>query len=514
MPVILHDWLGKGHDLSKGAFDSVSQTKPGSASKLLAKYMPQQFNLSWQELTADYRTTLKSYEPSYWSKLWKNFGKEGLMKAIHHGASAYSVGRPAIHKWIAGVAVSDPAIGGVVAAAEVGLSKLLESWGAAAGTKRFTAKKGQWCFIESETHYRRRMAHMKPFKPPAKKKPDPPKKVVSLGFFIEPAAKNRASVFSLDHGRPLEVEISQLIECDTSVAQRLDEDERLSTLRELFFYKYDGKTPMTQVHTKPFFAGRRVIYKDTSYILLSNRGGKALLEDANGKTIIVDTQKLSRDMGDSTPGRYDDGFLTAGQNAIYTGQWVYVPARPFLRYDYETNIELAVVNRLCKNKVTLVYYAWDGKIEYVSDAQLQLISKGFQELYNTKPFMQFRSAAIEGTQKTERFALGKTHPMVCIGRSYEDAMKVGEPFQPSEKDYQKDSEQEQSRIIYGETVKGPEAGNNDKDAVDLRDELAAKGLITKVQFEKVTEVNADSSVNGMVVVSLAIAALAYALYAS
>ena len=83
--------------------------------------------------------------------------------------------------------------------------------------------------------------------------------MVSLGFFIEPTAKNRASVFSLDHGRSLEVEISQLIECDTAVAQRLDGDERLSTLRELFFYKYDGATKLSNVQTEPFF----------SYILLS-----------------------------------------------------------------------------------------------------------------------------------------------------------------------------------------------------------------------------------------------------
>ena len=101
---MIHDYLGKGHDLSKGAFDSVSQTKPGSASKLLTKYMPKDFELGWQELASEYQTTLKSYEPSYWSKLWKNFGKDGLKKAIRHGASAYTVGRPAIHKWIAGIA--------------------------------------------------------------------------------------------------------------------------------------------------------------------------------------------------------------------------------------------------------------------------------------------------------------------------------------------------------------------------------------------------------------------------
>ena len=62
--------------------------------------------------------------------------------------------------------------------------------------------------------------------------------------------------------------------------------------------------------------------------------------------------------------------------------------------------------------------------------------------------------------------------------------------------------------------KGPEAGNNEKDAVDLHDELAAKGIITgEIELEKVTDVE-ESTINGVVVVSLAIAALAYALYAA
>ena len=141
-------------------------------------------------------------------------------------------------------------------------------------------------------------------------------------------------------------------------------------------------------------------------------------------------------------------------------------------------------------------------------------SKDFQELYNSKPFNGFRAAAVEGTKKTERLALGKTYPMVCIGRSYEDAMKVGKPFEAEESDYGKQSQPERERIVYGETTERTDAGNNDKDAVDLRDELAAKGLVSRVRFEKVSVVRGDSSVNGMVVVTLAIAALAYALYAA
>jgi hypothetical protein len=153
---------------------------------------------------------------------------------------------------------------------------------------------------------------------------------------------------------------------------------------------------------------------------------------------------------------------------------------------------------------TIVVYAWDGQNDYVRDAQLLLLSKPFQELYNSSPFNKFRAAAVAGTRKTVRIALGKRWPMVCIGRSYEDAMKVAGAFDPV------DSETETP----GGEEKGPEAGNNEKDAVDVRDELAAKGIITKVTLEKVTDVEDPSTINGVVVVSLAIAALAYALYAA
>ena len=50
--------------------------------------------------------------------------------------------------------------------------------------------------------------------------------------------------------------------------------------------------------------------------------------------------------------------------------------------------------------------------------------------------------------------------------------------------------------------------------MDLHDELAAKGIITGLELDKVSQVEDTSTINGAVVVSLAIAALAYALYAA
>ena len=89
MPLIIHDYLGLGHDLSKGAFDSVSLAKPGAASQYLSKFIPQEFADSWRQLSTDYRTALKSYEPSMWSKMWKNFGTQGVLRLMRAGAAKY-----------------------------------------------------------------------------------------------------------------------------------------------------------------------------------------------------------------------------------------------------------------------------------------------------------------------------------------------------------------------------------------------------------------------------------------
>ena len=157
MPLILHDYAGLGHDLSKGAFDSVSIAKPGAASQYLNKYIGREFADSWLQLSTDYRSSLKSYEPSIWKKMWESFGDQGIKSAMEFGAKKYEVGRPIITKFFASMAAKDPTIGAVLTAAELGLSTLLGAWGDQAGNTTIRAKKGQWIFIESlESHQRRR----------------------------------------------------------------------------------------------------------------------------------------------------------------------------------------------------------------------------------------------------------------------------------------------------------------------------------------------------------------------
>ena len=513
MPLILHDYMGVGHDLSKGAFDSISVSKPGAASKLLQKYLPNTFKEAWRDLSTDYKTSLKSYQPSMWKKMWANFGTQGLLSVFRAGAAKYKVGRPIIHKWIAGIAASDATIGAIVVAAEVGLSNLLDTWGDEVNTRTIHAKKGQWIFIESDESSRRRtLAKLHPKKTPKatpNEKQPPKTKSVSLGFFIEPTAKNRVTCFSLDLGRAQEIEITQLLECDKSVALRLDQDERLSTLRELFFYKYDGEASTTEggvFKKRQFFSGRRVLYNGASYILLFNKHGKSLLEDANGMTCIVDTSQLKRDFGESTPGDSNDHFKTVGKNNLYIGQWVLAWVRLSTKTKYDTKIELAVIHEIAPNEECIVYYALDGQLAYLKDSDLEPLSKPFQELYNAKKqFMKFRLAAIKGTKATERFAMGFDYPLICIGRDYSDALTTETPYEEPKKP--KTSAQK-----IDTTAK---TGNKRKDQKDFQAELQEKGLTGgKSDIVDVEYANERDSITGTVIVGLAVVAIAYALYAA
>ena len=534
MPLIVHDYLGVGHDLSKGAFDSVSISKPGAASQFLSKFLPKNFAESWKQLSTDYRTAVKSYEPSMWTKLWRS-----IPTVVQKGASKYKLARPLIQKFIASIAAKDPRVGAVVAAAEVGLGSLLDNWGDQAGTKTIRAKKGQWIFIEStESHHRRMVGKMLTpgadleetnFKHKAKhsehvpvklstKIHDPSKKTkgrpksVSLGFFIEPTSKNRVSVFSLDLGRAEEIEISQLLECAPSVAARLDSDERLSTLRELYFYKYDGMAPTkSKVMSKPFFPGKRVRYKGGSYILLFNKHGKSLIEDGNGKTLVVDTTLLRRGFGDSTPGEYDNGFQTAGKNNLYIGQWVYVPARNQTRFRFDATVELAVIHQIAPEDRCYVFLALDGAVYTVHDNVIQPLSKHFQELYNAKKtFALFREAAIGGTKATERFSLGASDISVCVGKDYSDAITntLEIPYSKALKDYANSGGKTESR--------GKATGDNNKDTLDRNAEMREKGMSSEdLHAPGQTHYQTErSTVTGTVVVGLAIAAMAFALYAA
>ena len=198
----------------------------------------------------------------------------------------------------------------------------------------------------------------------------------------------------------------------------------------------------------------------------------------------------------------------AGRDNLYSGQWVFCPARISVATQFKTSFELGVIHKIAPDGQCVVYYAIDGVLVYVDDGVIEPLNKQFQELYNAKnSFKLFRLAAIKGTAATRRFALGVLYTDVCTGKDYTDALTTESPF---------DSEKYDT-IVYGEKdveEEGPDAGNVRKEQVSLQDELRRKGLTDR---EPITDIYYDTesdSITGTVIVGLAVAALAYALYAA
>ncbi len=163
--------------------------------------------------------------------------------------------------------------------AEAVLSRTLAFY-STPSVKTLRLKRGQWCFIESETHYRRRL--VKKVSDPDKKPEPEVAKAVSLGFYIDAAYKeaHAAVVFNFDVGRAQTVDVKQLQEAGRAVSAQLDNSEKLSAIRELYFYKRFG-TDLEDIagnKTDPY-PGKAVLFEDKRYIVINRKGKNALIED-------------------------------------------------------------------------------------------------------------------------------------------------------------------------------------------------------------------------------------------
>ena len=238
---IIYDNRGSGHNLSKGAFDSVSIAKPKFASLILHDYIDKPFGETYSHLMSDFNFDLTQSESKVGEALWTTYVKPHI-KTL--GGWAWDMAKGAITKGLASVAGLEPTTAAMIAAAELILSQVLTGTlddlknNPLSQTKTITLRTGQWVFIENDTSLRRRLGGVKHIE--IEKKEDV-KSVVSLGFFIEQAFDvNHAAVFNLErpHGQARQdVSIKQIREVPLEIANRLDNDETLSAVRELYFYK-------------------------------------------------------------------------------------------------------------------------------------------------------------------------------------------------------------------------------------------------------------------------------------
>ena len=159
-------------------------------------------------------------------------------------------------------------------------------------------------------------------------------------------------------------------------------------------------------------------------------------------------------------------FKKSNDHALYSGQWVQAPARPFVEDEYGVEKELAVIFQIEKNDEVAVFYCLDGAGYYRKQKDLTPYPPNFQSLYSSKqPFQLFKGAVVEGNRlKAVRYELGSRYAQICVGEYQHTLEYLGYADPPSKK-----TETKPPKIVDQGKNTG-KVGNNTKDKVDARNE--------------------------------------------
>ena len=469
----IYGWRGDRHDLSKGAFDSTSISKPGTASLLLAENLPKSFDEAFKQLSQNYQSVVGQVEQgSLMNKLWTDYVRPGLKKA---GTFAWQAAKPVVMDALAVAAGMNPTAAALVASAETMFSIYLTGLAEPEAVRSVTYDKGQWVFIEKEASLRRRRRLAKSLDIDEKKTAP---KVVEFGFYVGAAYKepHKITVFNMDAGKKQDVDVRAVRPAGNGVSSTADGDETLSVIRELFFYKQKGYNYEKEHPKEAIFPGRDVVFQGDDYVLIQTNGTKALIEDHTGGTKIVEHDALGRGIGKSTPGQGDGLFNKSNGKALYAGQWVMVPSREVVRDQYSSDRELAVIYEIGKGSIP-VFNCIDGKGSYVAEKNILVFPPNMQMLYSAKqPFKLFKLAALEGDQeKTTRFELGSKFAQICVN-DYKHTVEYLGTDDPAEK---VGGGTEEPQIKVGDT--------EPKVQVDIMDELRNKIHLTQAEIEDVID---------------------------
>jgi hypothetical protein len=417
--------------------------------------MAEPFDITFDTLMNTYHYDLAKAETQMGAQFWGTYVKPNLKK---FGTLVWELGKPLAIDALATMAGVHPAIAVLIASAEAVLSEFLGAGSAdVAKDHSLTLNRGQWVFIETNKSLKRRMMAMKNQTDIISALPGPKPKVVSLGFYTGPAYgdANRVNVFNMDSGKVDEVSVRQLRNVSTDIQKRADEDGVLSIVREIYFYKQAGEQFHQRHPKEPLYAGRNVICKEKEYTLIHRDLKKALIQDVEGNTLVVNVSQLSRGEGYSTTGKGDSMFDTAGPT-LYQGQWAMIQARPSVTETYGNSTELGIVYRVLRSKKIEVFLAIDGMDHVVNDGEVYPFDADIQQLYSAEPsFKQFKKAAIMGDEHaTVRFKLGPEFLELCLGDETETirVLTTDEPEFDSPK-----------KPLVSKTVV---VGNDDKEIVD------------------------------------------------
>ena len=262
----------------------------------------------------------------------------------------------------------------------------------------------------------------------------PPVDHITIGFYI--GLNNTAgfvNVFNFDVFREQRVDIDDVTVVPKAKAREFDNDAILSGVRQLKFVPPPQPLMESAVPTDP---GAEVIMNGELYHIVTSEGGFAIIEDEHGQRYSVSLDKLKPGRQKHTNSwnyRKGEPFLTGfnpDQKApIYSGQWVWVKARPELVANGTTNHELAVVWKISPEGIH-VFQAIDGDAATV--ITVWPLDPDLEDTLNAdKRFLRFRRESTEGGD-TATHNMGQYDLPICIGRSNDANMKMPSALTPGE----------------------------------------------------------------------------------
>ena len=257
---------------------------------------------------------------------------------------------------------------------------------------------------------------------------EPPEYMISEGFVIGPGDKpNHVRVFNFETFREDDLDLDEISGMSKAREKTIEDNPILSAIRDLKFVEQPSDRMDSDVPTDP---GTEVIYDDFLYHIVMCEGSVALIEDQYGsrKTVSIDLLKPGRIRHTNSYNyRKDRPFLGGWQKKarVYSGQWVWVPARIVLQERGITTHELGVVWKIDYNGAYVVL-GIDGVVEVVD--KIWPFSRALEETVQLdKEFMQFKQRALEGGD-TEGKNLGQNHLEFCVGNTYESMAEFPTPL--------------------------------------------------------------------------------------
>ena len=261
---------------------------------------------------------------------------------------------------------------------------------------------------------------------------EPPEYMISEGFVVGEGDKpNHVRVFNFETFREEDIDIDEISGMSAAREITIESNPILSSIRDLKFEKQPSAKMLSDVPTDP---GTEVVFDDFLYHIVISEGGLALIEDIHGqrKSVSLDQLKPGRIRHTNSWNYRKDrpflgGFDMGSKARVYSGQWVWVPARLALQASGETTHELGVVWKIDFRGVYVVL-GIDGTVEIVD--QVWPFSKNLEETVQLdKEFMEFKMRAVEGGD-TEGKNLGANHLAFCVGNTYESMAEFPTPLTP------------------------------------------------------------------------------------